>query len=193
MSETTIGKMRYHEVNGVIFEQSTPPLTRHEATRAVRKLARHFLSDERKRERVIRRCPPNRAWLSRKPSYFVSKGWRRLAHDVSHEIFAALYPTKRPHDPLHEHYENQVATYIVEHKWLEGALLPKKRPPKPPPTEYEKRARELDNCNAAIKRWESKAKRAANALKKLRRKQVRLGKKLAETHAEEVDTLLLKM
>lgn len=190
---TTIQKMRYHEVNDVIFAQATPPLTRIEATRAVRRLAKHFLGNERDRARVIRRCAPNRTWLSRSPSYDVNKGWRRLAHDVSHEIFDILYPSKRAHDPLHEHYENQIATYIVEKKWLDGALKPKQRAPKPPPTEYEKRAAELDKVSDAIKRWESKAKRAANALKKLRRKQVRLSKKLTETHAEEVDTLLLKM
>lgn len=171
---------RYADVNAIM--RRAPTMTREEAARAVRKLWAHFAKRRRPHYKAADVRP---VWLR--------QGWGRLVHDVSHDVFEHIYPTRRPHDPLHLQYEQDVAAYVIEKRWHEGALKPKQRAPKPPPSEYEKRAAELDKVAAAIKRWESKAKRAANALKKLRRKQVRLSKKLTETHAEEVDTLLLKL
>jgi hypothetical protein len=70
---------------------------------------------------------------------------------------------------LHSHYETEVAKYVVEKGWLEGKLRPrppKNREPKAKPTSADK----LAAVEASIKRWQTKAKRAATALKKLERR-----------------------
>lgn len=155
-----------------------PPLTSHEASRAVKRLWKHFA--KRDHSGRVRRC-----WISTRPTnrrgkrqrilndqvFYVGpmRGWARLIHDVSHGIFARTYPDRRPHDPLHSHYETEVAKYVVEKGWLEGKLRPrppKNREPKAKPTSADK----LAAVEASIKRWQTKAKRAATALKKLERR-----------------------
>jgi hypothetical protein len=153
LTETTaVPHCRYDPVNGM-WPKALPPCTRHEATLASRKLAKHFGI----RSRRVRAC-----WVTRQENSR-HKGWWRIAHDLSHRWFTQTYPNKRPHDPLHARYEAQVIAYILEKGWLDGRL--KERPKKKKPVTAEtKHAMVL----ASIKRWETKAKRAETALKKLR-------------------------
>lgn len=76
-----------------------------------------------------------------------------------------LLPAELP--PLHARYEADV----VASGWLEGSLKPR---PTPKPTRDERRAAELERARAALVRWERKAKRAANAIRKARAKIRRL-------------------
>ena len=162
-----------------------PPITRIEAERALAKLRKHFdppaVTARRKRYEKTRgdklRYHARRCWISPKPTTGTRRGWGRLIHDVSHNIFARVYPFRRPHDPLHAKYETDIAQFVVESGWLSGSLRPGE---KPKLALNEKRARELTRIEAAITRWESKQRRARNALRKLATKKRRLAKLLKE-------------
>lgn len=166
INEVLMGTDRYAPVREAL-PAVMPAITRIEAERAAAKLYRKFAPDRWKaRKPVARRC-----WISRSETAGHHKGWGRLVHDVSHSIFRLHYPRRRPHDPLHSHYETMMAEYVVAQGWLDGKLKPRT---KAKPTREERRSAELVKVEAAIKRWETKAKRAATALKKLKAKQRRM-------------------
>lgn len=160
-----------------------PAITRIEAERAAKRLYAKFAPPGRARRLYdgVRRCWISGVATPLKPAVRIDNGnrreswngWPRLIHDVSHDVFSAFYPGKRDHDPLHVYYETEIAKYVAESGWLEGSLKPKVKP-KAKPTLADKHAAEYARNEAAIKRWETKAKRAANALKKLRRRQRRI-------------------
>jgi hypothetical protein len=144
-----------------------PPVSREQAATIARLIRHKFaMRDWRKLRDEVRRM-----WLSKLPtcSSNSSKGLGRLVHDMSHDIFAEWYPNKRPHDPLHAKYETGIAAFVATSKRVAAVLAPKP-PPEPPRklTATEKRSRKLLATRASIARWESKAKRATNALRKLR-------------------------
>lgn len=166
---------RYDPVKAVL-PVPLPPITRIEAERAAYRLFMTF-APENKRYRYIP-VTVRRVWINAKPhTYHARSGWARLIHDVSHDIFDAHYPHKRAHDPLHVHYETEVAKHVVAKGWLEGTLAP------PPPKIRIKvkltSSDKLVKTDADIKRWETKAKRAATALRKLRRRRAALARHAA--------------
>lgn len=154
---------RYADVNRE-WPDPMPAITRDEARRAAMKLARAFKCPAAAR---VRKC-----WIALRPPFGeLRRGWRRLVHDVSHRVFRARCPSKRPHDPRHARFEREVKAYVLDHGWLDGRLR-SADPVKPDASE--KRAAKLANVQARIKRWESKRKRAETALAKLRRSERRL-------------------
>lgn len=168
---------RYDAVIAV-FPASLPAVSRRQAAVVYAAIKRRFglgnitrADDLLKRRGAIRRC-----WLSKAPtSPHANTGLARLVHDVSHRLFEAVYPQRRPHDPLHVTYEADVAAFVVDHldAWFKPA------PIKAAPSLSEKRARDLVKIEAAIGRWESKQRRAKTALKKLAAKRHRLVKLLS--------------
>lgn len=104
-----------------------------------------------------------RVWISKKPTTGIRKGWGRLIHDASHLIFKARRPNARPHDHGHADVEREVLLFCQQRGYLDGALTPKKI------TYEEKRARKSASIDARIRSWETKLKRATNALKKLKK------------------------
>lgn len=56
---------------------------------------------------------------------------------------------------------------VLRRGWLEGKLRTPEKPPKPEP---DPKTVKLVRTEQAIERWEAKQRRAANALKKLRRR-----------------------
>jgi hypothetical protein len=165
---------RYADTNALWASVTAPPITRDEAERAARRLLRKFgrkAGYPRQRSdaklRAVRRC-----WIATEPGSSITRGWARLAHDVSHMIFRLRYPMLRPHNPLHSVLEYEIASYVVtESGWLEGALRPKAK------SVADQHAAELARVDAAIKRWGSKLRRAQTALKKLARKRARLARR----------------
>lgn len=160
---------RYERVRAALPE-SLPPITRVEAERAARRLFRHFgavalggplMRYPAKFNGRVRRC-----WISTKPTEGHLKGWGRLVHDVSHSIFRRRHPNFRPHAGGHATLEAEIAAFVVKQGWLEGTLQPKKSIV----TSDEKRIARLAKIDAAMKRWRTKQKRAANALRKLERR-----------------------
>lgn len=164
-----IGDPRYAPVTATL-PATLPPVTREEAERAARRLYRAFLKADTlgaggrvvKFGGKVRRC-----WISSKQTSGHYKGWGRLVHDVSHRVFEWRYPQLKPHHGLHARLEAEMAQYVVAQGWLDGKLRP---PVKPAPDAAQKRALKLARTEAAIERWQSKQRRAENALKKLKRR-----------------------
>jgi hypothetical protein len=170
-----------------------PPLTREEAKRATRRLVRHFGSPEdaamrpgftgidpvamparrSELERIIAHYTDGtgyrRCWVSPKPtaSSNSDKGWGRLIHDISHAVHEYRHPGHRPHANGHSKIETDIAAYVASQGWLEGKLRPAA---KPRPSLEERRAERLSRLEARLATWERKAKRAQNAVRKLKAK-----------------------
>lgn len=151
-----------------------PAITREEASRAAQRLVRKF---GRKalggphQLRDLKAVRVRRCWVSTKPTSAHYKGWGRLVHDVSHIVFRTRHPDFRPHHNLHARLETEIAAYVAASGWLDGALRPAA---KPKATTAEKRAKRLAQTEAGIERWESKRRRAENALRKLKRRRTTL-------------------
>lgn len=148
-----------------LWPKPLPKLTAIEAERAAKRLYRHIFK---------------KAWTGpvtvtsgRNYSYIRSgvlrvnpdKGWAELVHTLSHSYAYRKDRTIKPHSYQHARLERDMVQYVIDQGWLDGKL---KSVEKAKPTAQQLRyQRTLDS----IKRWESKLKRAENALKKLRPKQ----------------------
>jgi hypothetical protein len=99
-------------------------------------------------------------------------GWHEFVHSLSHKAHRKLHPGIPDHDDLGRHafVERSMIDHVVGSGWLDGRL---KRPERPAPSreDFAKnvRAERAKRIDAAIIRWERKAKRAERALRKLRR------------------------
>jgi len=178
---------RYTDINAKTY----PPISRADAGRYALKLLRHFGSArdaayrngidgvavapsradlmriyyryaDRRRDGWGRTC-----WASTKPTRDHDKGWGRLIHDVSHIIHEFRHPKERPHGPLHSGVEREVQHYVEAQGWLAQTI-------KPSLTLNQRRIVRRSNLEARLKRWETKHKRAINAIRKLRRSLARL-------------------
>ena len=161
---------RYQRANA--WPNEIPPLTRDEAAKAVQRLWKKFgnigwtprLAPEKVR----------RVWIPAKPPFnTLHRGWRRLVHDMSHRIARHLHPNRPPHDLRHEWLEGEMVEYVLSTDWLQGGLKPKEKPARP--------AQELryERVLVRLASWERKAKRAENAIKKLRRQKAYYEKRAA--------------
>ena len=102
-------------------------------------------------------------------------GWKDIVHDLSHYAHARLFPRHKPHHSTHAWLERTMVEHVVGSGWLDGRLKREPRPAKPVDLKAERHARVL----ARIKAWETKAKRAETALKKLRRQARYYGRQIA--------------
>ncbi len=169
----------YEDVNAAWGRKDFPVVTAAEAIRRGKQLYRIFAAKEdvpeKRRDRYIRYANRRRCWGStEKTRNALNSGWRRMVHDVSHSIFSAANPHGKPHGPIHARIERDMIAYILKAGWIEASLL------KPTLSADVRRIEELVTTRAAIRRWETKAKRAATALKKYRAKEKRLAALLRE-------------
>lgn len=158
--------VRYLPVS-MALPEILPSITRYEAERAAKRIFKHFGSVAQggplqtrpaKMRYGVRVC-----WLSPKPTSGHHKGWGRLIHDVSHDIFRARHPNFRPHDGGHATLEAEIAQFVASSGWLDGTLKPAL--PNPDLVWLKKK----EAIEASIKRWTTKRKRAETALAKLNR------------------------
>lgn len=160
----------YNDINAAWAGLTIPPITRHEADRAVRALYRKFgKSDlggpEQQSDMTfggnVRRC-----WISRAQNGALERGWGRLVHDVSHFVFRRRHPKWRPHHPQHAILEREMADHVRACGWLDGLLRAAEPAKMTPDQRTAERRAALD---ARLAAWQTKQKRATNAIKKVRR------------------------
>lgn len=155
----------YQYVN-VTWPAQVPTLTGEEAVRAAKRLYRHIMARPWPGE--VRLTSGNRYTYPRRGVLYVNPeghhfgGWRDLVHDLSHHCFRRRHPDRRPHHWTHANLERRMIQYVLEQGWLDGALKPKAK------AAVDARQRRYQRVLARIKAWETKRKRAENALKKLR-------------------------
>lgn len=159
-----------------------PPLTRVAAGHYARQLLRRFGQPKDgavdHMVRPVTWVPPlgRTCWASAKPTRGHFKGWGRLIHDISHLVFRARHPSFRPHDGGHARLEREVAAYVAAVGWLT---------PKAPVVRRATAEDKLAVIDASVKRWTTKARRAATALAKLRRRKASLLRRAATPSARQ--------
>ena len=178
-------KMRstYGKVNRQ-FPKDLPYITKEEAFKGYKLLMNKFgkkkvrnLSNTKwiTKKLIAGRTRPRKCWiaLSGDPSS-LSKGWRRLIHDVSHRIYDFQNPnSSRDHSHKQAEIELEIGQYVMDKGWLEGKLKPKA---KPILTKDEKVAKKISNFEKLLSRWETKQKTAHTYIKKYKTKIKRLSK-----------------
>jgi hypothetical protein len=177
-SNMSVDDPRYQPVSATWATVDKPAITRDEAERAARLLYRKF---GKKAESVHQRFDmkftgkARRCWISSKPNVGLNRGWERLVHDVSHRIFDKRCPHLRPHHSAHSHLEAEIAAFVVASGWLQGKLKP---PQKSKPAPDQVRALKIARMDAALARWDTKQRRAVNAIRKLKTQRRRLERAL---------------
>ena len=114
------------------------------------------LRRSRSRQRMVINC--NR-------SHDSDAGWQEIVHGLSHACHRAKNPSARPHDSQQLRIEAGMTDYAISHGFHLGKLKTKAKAKVPVD-------RVKQRYEAMLKRrvtWESKHKRAANALKKVQR------------------------
>lgn len=168
----------YTKIESLWERHPIDPITQVEAGKIARRLFRIFgqVKDGSPAMRGPSRVrPTRRCWAStERTAHYGRSGVRRLIHDVSHYIFRDRHPNARPHDGGHSQLEYEMACYVLAHG------LNVKAPAAAKPGRAATLAAERDRAAAAMKRWQTKAKRAETALRKLRAKSKRIERALAD-------------
>jgi hypothetical protein len=159
-----VGQRAYVRVNAT-WPNPLPALTAQEAMSAGKRLYR--LGMGRAFKGKIKVTSGRRHSWVRQGVLYVNpdRGWHHLVHDLSHYCFWRTHPNRRPHDWRHAAMEKRLIEAVVSGGWLNGKL---RREPKPKPDLKTVRQQRIV---ARIKAWETKRKRAENALKKLYKQQ----------------------
>ena len=191
-----VARKTYGQVNRM-FPKQLPILEKDEAERAYKKLIAKFgtkqvwseysnkwITKKMKVRRIrkfgektfkteVRKC-----WLSLNgDTNTLSKGWRRLVHDVSHYVHDFRFPDSSNHDLAQAVIEKEMVNYVINQGWLEGKLKTKL---KPKLTKDEKQNAKIISLEKLIKSWETKEKRAKTYIKKYKTKLRRLKIRLAD-------------
>jgi len=171
----------YGQVNRM-WPDNLPYLESDEALRAYKRLLNKFGKMEtysKIREKFVKRKlhagrkKPRRCWICLSGnSNTLSKGWRRLIHDVSHMIYDWRFPkSSRDHNIAQAKIEQEMAQYVINSGWLNGKLKSK---PKAKLTKDEKQIVKVNNYIKLIKSWETKEQRAKTYIKKYKLKLKRI-------------------
>ena len=165
----------YGQVNRM-WPDKIPPITKEEALKAYKLLTRKFGSKEMysdwqkkfvKKQLYAGRRRPRRCWICLSGNCnTLSRGWRRLVHDISHRVYDFRFPqSSRDHNIAQAKIEQEMAQYVIGSGWLEGKLKSK-------PKEKHKEDVILNRFARMLKRekvWERKLKLATSHLKKVKR------------------------
>lgn len=165
----------YDDVNNAWGGQPLPPITTADAAPIFARLVRRFGVKKTKAQIPRWARDGRRCWAAPRgtdTSNPRANGLPRLVHDASHYAFDKLHPTFKTHSAAHADLEKR----MIEHVIAAGLHLPKIRPT---PSPDQAVAVALAKVEARIKRWQTKAKRAATALRKLGRTEKRLRARLA--------------
>lgn len=168
---------------------SLPTLNREQAGEAAKRLWRAFA--------MLSECAASvthagkfdgdvrRVWIARDLAVAQSsfKGWRRLVHDVSHDVHRYRHPGLTPHHISHAKLEREMVEYVIGTGLL--AHIAKLAQPKPRLSTDERRKRELARVMIRLRHWESRLRRAENAVERLVRRRVVLQRRIDEAHAAQ--------
>lgn len=164
-----------HAAQAPAWPAQVPALTADEAVAAARRLYR-FALGRTFTGKVIVTTGNRRAfrlgWEGNTRAIYVNptQGWRDFVHGASHWLDFEANGRSR-HDTHHARFEAKLVREVIRRGWLDGKLRDTARAPKAAPTLDDKRRAKLARIEAAVDRWERKAKRAKTALTKLARQQ----------------------
>ena len=170
-------KKKYQECNTTLPD-NVPYITKEECKKAFTLLTKKFgkkkIRHSYRDEWVKRKMPiqvyaknPRRCWISLSgDSNTLSKGWRRLIHDVSHMVHRFLRPKLPNHCFQQAELELAMIKYVLDKGWLNGTLKPKVVIL----SKNEKRIKKIEGYKILIKKWQTKSKLANTFIKKYSKK-----------------------
>lgn len=99
---------------------------------------------------------------------WMRQGVRRLVHDVSHRVFRWVRPAseRRNHCFAHSTFEKMFSEEAIKRGWH---VAKPSRAPRPKKAAADPKVVKRTRAELALKRWRTKQKRAATAIKKLER------------------------
>tara|TARA_R110001592_G_scaffold85761_3_gene253336 strand:+ start:6651 stop:7241 length:591 start_codon:yes stop_codon:yes gene_type:complete len=168
----------YKKANSILPKE-LPYISKAEACRVYKKLIRKFGVKEKrhpwkdqwqkmKMPYEVYQYEPRKVWVCLTGnSSSLSRGWRRLIHDVAHKIFRWRSPRLPDHCTFQAELETEIVQYVNDSGWLNGSLKPK---PKVKLSSDEKVSVKIKRLQDNIKHWETKVKRANTYLKTYRYK-----------------------
>jgi hypothetical protein len=162
----------YERVNAT-WPRPIPQLTAEEAIRAAKRLYRFGM--KRTWRGPVRVTSGNRYTWIRRGEMVVnpSHGWHGLVHLLSHYCHHRNSTVfDKPHGRKHAQLEIRMIKEAIKRGWLDGKLKSEPKVKAKPPTPNDK----LERLRLREKRWITRTKRAATALKKIRRAITRLEK-----------------
>ena len=183
----TAGNKVYGQVNRM-WPDELPILEKVEAQRAYKRLIAKFgtkkvwceyLNEWETKKKSVRltrkrgtktwKVRVRKCWLSLNgDTNSLSKGWRRLVHDVSHRVYRFRFPnSSEDHNIAQAKIEQEMAQYVIAQGWLEGKLKPKI---KVPLTKDEKKSKKFLNYERLLKKWMSKMSLANTKIKIYKRR-----------------------
>ncbi len=172
-------RQAYKKANSIL-PKDLPYITYDEAKRASRLLVSKFgkLKDASPNRfyPMSKKQEVRKVWicLSGNPST-LSRGWRRLIHDMAHRIFRYRSPSLPDHCKFQADFEALLVEFVNQSGWLNGTLKPKIKVL----SRNDKFNIKVESTQNLIKSWKTKQVRANNKLKKLQSKLKRLQKSLA--------------
>lgn len=99
------------------------------------------------------------------PNYTWRPGWPGIVHAIAHYAHARKHPGDRPHSARQAYIERDLTDYALANGFLEGRLnRPKRQASKPDPV-----VSRYQRILARQSKWQTKLKRAENALAKVRK------------------------
>lgn len=165
----------YDRVNAA-WPADIPALTADEALKAARKLYR-FSMGSTFGGKVVLTTGNRYTWVrnyelrvnAARREYVDGKwvqGWIALIHDLSHYAHSRLNPNLKPHCGAQARIEISMIKEVIKRGWLNGTLKTEAKIAKAAP---DMRNVRYERICQRIESWERREKRAANALKKLRK------------------------
>ena len=166
-------RLQYKPANSILPKE-LPYISKAEAIRAYKKLVRKFgvkqkaspLSDKWVRLKMpyeVYAYEPRKVWVCLTGnSSSLSRGWRRLIHDVAHKVFRWRSPRLPDHCTFQAELEIEMVQYVNNSGWLNGTL---KEKPKVKLSSDEKVSVKIKRLQDNIKHWETKLKRTNTYLK----------------------------
>ena len=115
----------YDNLANSILPETLPYITYDEAKKASRLLARKFGNKKDAAPSRYGNYPINlhirKCWVCLSgDSALLSRGWRRLIHDLAHRLFKYRSPSLPDHCALQAEFEGQVIRYVLQSGWLDG-------------------------------------------------------------------------
>ena len=169
----------YNDLANSILPETLPYITYDEAKKATKLLARKFGKLKDASPFKTRNFPTNleirKCWVCLSgDASLLSRGWRRLIHDMAHRLFRYRSPSLPDHCSLQAEFEGQIIKYVLQSGWLNGTLKPKiKVIPKD-----ELLNQKINHFRDLIFKWEKRQKITLTYLKKYRAKLKRLSKQI---------------
>ena len=174
-------RKKYKECNNTLPD-NLPYLTKEECKKAYpllvrkfgRKETRHPYKDEWvkrkmgiKKFALTRNIYVRKCWicLSGSPNE-LSKGWRRLIHDVSHMVHTWLRPNLPDHCYQQAELELDMIKYVQFKGWLKGSLKPKVIVL----TKDEQLVKKINHLETLINKWQRRQKTAITFIRKYNKK-----------------------